>query len=71
MDKSAASMHTPETKCQSMQWLKKGAPGPVKAEVVATRAKQMVLAFFDDQGMVYTNYVLRGVSVDVAYISMP
>jgi histone-lysine N-methyltransferase SETMAR len=68
MDESAVSMHTPETKRQSMQWLKKGAPGPVKAKVSATRAKQMVLAFFDDQGMVYTNYVPRGVSVNAAYI---
>ncbi len=68
MDKSAVSMHTPETKRQSMQWLKKGVPGPVKAKVTATRAKQMVLAFFDDQGMVYTNYVPRGVSVNAAYI---
>jgi hypothetical protein len=35
-------------------------PGPVKAKVVATRTKQMVLAFFDDQGVVYTNYDPRG-----------
>jgi hypothetical protein len=24
IDESAVSMHSPETKCQSMQWLKKG-----------------------------------------------
>jgi hypothetical protein len=68
IDESAVSMHTPETKRQSMQWLKKGAPGPVKAKVVATRAKQLVLTFFGDKGMVYTNYVPRGMSVNVAYI---
>jgi histone-lysine N-methyltransferase SETMAR len=68
MGKNAVSMHTPETKHQSMQWLKKGAPGPVKAKVIATHAKQMVLAFFDDQGIVYTNYVPRGVTVNAAYI---
>jgi histone-lysine N-methyltransferase SETMAR len=68
MDESAVSMHTPETKRHSMQWLEKGAPGPVKAKVVGTCSKQMVLAFFDDQGMVYTNYVPRDVSVNAAYI---
>jgi hypothetical protein len=53
-------MHTPETKSQSNQWLKKWAPGPVKAKIHASRTKQMVMAFFDSQGMVYTNYVPRG-----------
>ncbi len=42
-----------------MQWLKKGMPGPVESKVVVTRAKQMVLMFFDNQGMVYMNYVPR------------
>jgi hypothetical protein len=49
-----------------MQWLKKGVTCPVKAKVVATHTKQMVLAFFNNQGMVYTNYVPRGVSVNAA-----
>jgi hypothetical protein len=68
MDESTVSMHTPETKHQSMQWLKKGAPDPVKAKVFATRTKQMVLEFFDDQGMVYMNYIPGGMSVNAAYI---
>jgi hypothetical protein len=37
MDESAVSFHTPETKQQSMQWLLKGQPGPVKAKVRTTR----------------------------------
>ena len=69
MDETAAvSMHTPETKSQSKQWLKKGTPGPIKAKVYATCAKQMVIAFFDVQGMVYTNYVPRGKTVNAAFI---
>jgi histone-lysine N-methyltransferase SETMAR len=68
MDESAVSMHTPETKQQSKQWLKKGTPGPVKAKVHATRTKTMVLAFFDSQGMVYNNYVPRGQTVNAKYI---
>jgi hypothetical protein len=58
MDESAVSMHTPEMKLQSRQWLKKGAPGPIKAKVVASRTKQMV----------YTNHVPRGATVNADYI---
>jgi hypothetical protein len=64
MDESSVSMHTPETKQQSKQRLKKGNPGPVKARVNASRAKTMVLAFFDSQGMVYMNYVPKGDTVN-------
>jgi hypothetical protein len=55
MDESAVSFHTPETKQQFKQWLKEGEPGPIKAKVHATRAKQMVLVFFDSKGLIYTN----------------
>ncbi len=41
MDESAVSLHTPETKRQSKQWVKKGQPGPLKAKVHASRSKQM------------------------------
>jgi histone-lysine N-methyltransferase SETMAR len=66
MDELAVSFHTPETKQQSKQWLKKGELGPIKAKVHATRAKQMVLAFFDKKGLIY--YVPRGTTVNVRYI---
>jgi histone-lysine N-methyltransferase SETMAR len=68
MDESAVSFHTPETKRQSMQWLPKGQPGPIKAKVHATRTKQMVLCFFDSKGLIYTNYVPRGTTVNANYI---
>jgi acyl-CoA thioesterase len=70
MDKSVVSLHTPETKQQSRQWLPKGQPGPAKAKVHATRTKQMVLAFFDSMGLIYTNYVPGGggVTVNARYI---
>ncbi len=38
----------------------KGSPGPIKAKVHAMRKKQMVLAFFDSKGLIYTNFVPRG-----------
>ncbi len=68
MDESAVSFQTPETKQQSMQWLPKGQPGPVNAKVHATRTKQMVLAFFDSKGLIYTNYVPRGTTMNANYI---
>jgi hypothetical protein len=67
MDESAFSFHTPETKQQVRQWLPKGQPGPVKAKVNATRTKKMVLAFFDSKGLIYTNYLPRGTTVNANY----
>ncbi len=67
-DESAVSFHTPETKQQSKQWWKKGEPGPIKAKVHVTTAKQMVLAFFDAKGLIYTNHVPRGTTVNATYI---
>jgi hypothetical protein len=68
MDESAVSFHSPETKQQLKQWRKKGEPGPIKAEVHATRAKQMVLAFSDSKGLICTNYMPRGTTVNAKYI---
>jgi hypothetical protein len=50
MGESAVSFHTPETKQQSKQWVKKGQPGPLKAKVHTSRMKQMVLVFFYAKG---------------------
>jgi hypothetical protein len=62
MDESTVLFHTPETKQQS-----KPKPGPIKAKVHATRVNQMVSAFFDSKGLIYTNYVPRGTSVNATY----
>jgi hypothetical protein len=68
MDESAVSFHTPETKRASKEWVKKGLPGPRKAKVHATRTKKMVLVFFDAKGVIYTNYVPKGETVNAEYI---
>jgi hypothetical protein len=68
MDELAVSFHTPKTKQQSKQWLKNGEPGPIKAKVHATKAKQMVLAFFQAKGLIFTNYVPKGTTVNARYI---
>ena len=61
------SMHTPETKKPIQVVAKKGIPGPIKAKVHATLTKQMVIAFFDTQGMVNTNCVPMGETVNAAF----
>jgi hypothetical protein len=60
MDETMVSYHTPQTKRQSQQWIEKGKPGPIKAKVHASRTKQMLLAFFDSKGLVYTHIVPNG-----------
>ena len=59
MDKSAVAYHTPETKEQSKQLVKKGYPGTIKCKTQASRVKQMVLAFHNSKGLIYTNLVPR------------
>jgi uncharacterized protein YaeQ len=67
IDESAVLMRVrDETSVQ--QWLTKGAPGPKRTKVIASCTKQMVLAFFDNKRMVYTNHVPRGATVNVDYI---
>ncbi len=68
MDELAVSFRTSEIKQQSKQWLKKGKPGPINAKVHEMRAKQMVLAFFDAKGLIYTNYMPRWTTVKARYI---
>ena len=67
MDESMVCYHTPKTKKQSKQWLKKGLPGPIKAKVHACRTKQMVMAFFHSKGLIYTLIIPRGATINAAY----
>jgi hypothetical protein len=47
MDKPAVSLHMPENKQQSKQWIKKERQGSVLAKVHASRTTKMVLVFSD------------------------
>jgi len=67
-DETMVSEHMPETKRQSKKWVQKGEPGPIKAKVHMSWAKHMVLAFFDAKGLIYTNIVPRGKTVNADYI---
>jgi hypothetical protein len=44
--------------------MKRGQPGPIKAKVHASRTKQMVMAFFDSKGLIYTYIVPKGQPVN-------
>ncbi len=68
IDEPAVSFHTPETKQQSKLCTKKIKLGPIKAKVHVTRSKLMVLAFFNNKGLIYINYVPRGKTVNANYI---
>jgi hypothetical protein len=67
MDESAVSFHIPEMKQASKQWVKKGQPGPRKATVHATRTKKMVLVLFDTKGIIYTNYIPKGETLNTEH----
>jgi hypothetical protein len=54
-----------QTKEQSKQWLPKGQPSSAKAKVHVTRTKQMVLAFFDSQSLIYTILFARGTASNI------
>ena len=41
--------------------------GPIKARIHASRKKQMVVSFFDNEGLVYQHYVDLGAKVNAAY----
>jgi hypothetical protein len=68
MDETILSYHTPETKRQAKQWIEKGQPGPIKARVHTSRTKQILLAFFDNKDLNYTNIKPRGSIVNTSYI---
>jgi histone-lysine N-methyltransferase SETMAR len=67
MDESWVLYHTPETKQQSKQWVKKGSNPPIKAKVVGSGKKVMLIAFFDFKGMIYTHYVPQGRNINSEY----
>ena len=70
MDKTMISLPTPKTEKQSEMWISKGEPGKEKAQVQASWTKHMAIVFFDLKGLIYTNIVLKGKSVNSANIMM-
>ena len=48
--------------------MQKVQPGPIKAQVQASRTKQIVVVFFNNKGDIYTHYLLRDTIVNAIYI---
>ena len=51
--------------------MQKSQPGLIKAQVQASGPKQMVFVFFNNNGVKYTNYLLRHTIVNAIYILGP
>lgn len=68
-DESWYHHYDPETKQQSMQWVRKGEPRPVKAKAIKSAGKVMHLVFFDITGVIYDHVIPKGTSVTGQYYS--
>ncbi len=67
MDESAILLHTPVPN-SSPAVVSKGSGWASEGQGSMTRTKQMVLAFVDSEGLIYTNYVPMGTIVNASYI---
>lgn len=62
--------HEPETKRGSMQWLPRGASPPKKFRSQRSILKVMASVFFDYKGMLLTDFLPRGTTINAArYVS--
>ncbi len=52
----------------SKQRTLKGKPSPLKSKVQASRSKQMVFAFFDSSGLIYTHIAPRSTTINGIYV---
>ncbi len=68
MDQTEVSYYTSETKRMSKQWTLKGTPDPLKAKVQASRSRQMIFAFFDSPGVIYTHIAPRSATINGVYV---
>ncbi len=66
-DECWVSIYEPETKQQSMHWLRDDQPCPVKAARGRALAKTMLILFFDSQGAVHIDFLPEGETVNSEY----
>lgn len=60
----------PESKQESMQWHKKGAPPPKKFRVSESAGKVMATIFWDSTGILMIDYKDKGVTITGTYYAM-
>jgi len=63
-DESWVYGYDPETKQMSFQWKTASSSRPKKARQVKSNVKTMLIAFFDNEGIVHHEYVSRGQTVN-------
>jgi hypothetical protein len=66
-DETWLFQYDPETKQQSMQWKTTHSPRPKKARMSKSKIKTMLVVFFDIQGIIMTQYVPPGQTVNQMY----
>jgi len=59
-DESWVYGYDPETKQMSSEWKTASSPGPKKARQVKSNVNNMLIAFFDIDGLVHHEYIPRG-----------
>ncbi len=66
-DESWCFAHDPTTKRQSVEWTGQRSPRPQKLRWEKSRVKTMLIAFFDSRGMIHTEFVPPGQTVNVDF----
>lgn len=69
MDETWVHYVTPETKQQSKQWKHCGSPPPKKARVALSANKVMASVFWDSEGILLVDYLMKGHTVTGEYYS--
>jgi len=59
--------YDPETKRQSKEWHTSASPCPKKARMSKSKIKSMLICFFDSQGIVHTEFVPQGQTLNQFY----
>jgi histone-lysine N-methyltransferase SETMAR len=65
--KSWCYTYDPETKQQSCKWKSSNSPCPKKARRVKSNVKTMLISFFDANGIVHSEFVPNGETVNQAF----
>jgi len=69
MDETWLHHYDPETKQQSMEWRHSGSPRPKKFRVQKSAGKVLVSIFWDQDGILFTDYLPKGQTINAEYYS--
>jgi len=61
--------YDPETKQQSMEWGHSGSPRPKKLRVQKSAGEVLASSFWDQDGILLTDYLPKGQTINVEYYS--